>query len=387
MIKNRAVQLGANAEELNKYNLLILKDIVYLSKRESVLNTNTVNNNIDLNSIVSYKISGNSSQTGTPSTNNIVEVESVGNKTINLFKLPKESSANVILLENGLESLKQGRCVINIDKLELEIGKKYTCKVDTENVTGVGSSGVMRLADGTNSTIIYNSNLDVVIFEVTEAFVNYNQVWIYGVNTQYLNIMIVEGEYTAATFPEFEEYGKNKLPITVEDSKGITADNILLEEPLRKIGEYSDYLDFKTGKVVRQIKEYSFTGKEDWIAAGNTFSVTLNDLKPGTEMLSNTYLGIKASVDYTNMELNQIKGDDNNGTIYVSTGLSSVSEFKSYLTTRFEQNNPVKLLYVMNSETTERVDLPQINVNKGKVTVSIGTEGIPSEFTVDYLYQ
>ena len=63
-------------------------------------------------------------------------------------------------------------------------------------------------------------------------------------------MQLEEGE----TFTKYEPYGKYKIPITVSGENGDeTTTNIYLDEPLRKIGEYADYVDFANQCVVRQV--------------------------------------------------------------------------------------------------------------------------------------
>ena len=56
------------------------------------------------------------------------------------------------------------------------------------------------------------------------------------------------GEYDETTV-------KYKIPVKVSNGKEEIVTNIYLDEPLRKIGEYADYLDFTTGKVIRKIEK------------------------------------------------------------------------------------------------------------------------------------
>ena len=72
-------------------------------------------------------------------------------------------------------------------------------------------------------------------------------------------------------------YGKYKIPVIV----GNTTTNIYLDEPLRKVGDYSDYIDFKNQKVFRnvivnddtgtQTIENSYTGTTD--SSGTSISL------------------------------------------------------------------------------------------------------------------
>ena len=72
-------------------------------------------------------------------------------------------------------------------------------------------------------------------------------------------------------------YGKYKIPVIV----GNTTTNIYLDEPLRKVGDYSDYIDFKNQKEFRnvivnddtgtQTIENSYTGTTD--SSGTSISL------------------------------------------------------------------------------------------------------------------
>ena len=53
---------------------------------------------------------------------------------------------------------------------------------------------------------------------------------------------------------DYEHYGY-RIPVTVSAGDTEESYNIYLDEPLRKVGDYADYLDFKNGKVVRKIRK------------------------------------------------------------------------------------------------------------------------------------
>lgn len=169
--------------------------------------------------IIDMRVSGNSVQDGTPSPEAPIEIVSVGDKTINLFKMPTSSDVSltdVELLENGFKSLKNGRCVVEgITIPDLEAGKTYTCKVNLiEYDEDYQMSGQLIYTDGTTHTYLRShGNTETVKTFTLTAGVEYNQLWFYGVNTKYTDIIIVEGEYTLDTFPEYEPYGY-KIPVT-----------------------------------------------------------------------------------------------------------------------------------------------------------------------------
>ena len=53
---------------------------------------------------------------------------------------------------------------------------------------------------------------------------------------------------------ELADNGKYKVPIIINNE---ITQTLYLNEPLRKIGDYADYIDFKNGKVVRYVRTLS----------------------------------------------------------------------------------------------------------------------------------
>ena len=89
---------------------------------------------------------------------------------------------------------------------------------------------------------------------------------------------------------------KYDIPITVSPL-GETA-HIYLDEPLRSIGDYSDYIDFKNKKVVRNIQKIIFDGTENWEMESvsgreyNNFYTATNPVAMArTDILSNKMTG------------------------------------------------------------------------------------------------
>lgn len=102
----------------------------------------------------------------------------------------------------------------------------------------------------------------------------------------------------------------NKIPIKLTNENGESeTKNIYLDEPLRKIGNYADYIDFKTGKVVRNIgKIESYNGETittSWISETGELSagaIVYYVLEiPREETV--TLLQLKTFEDYTKIEV------------------------------------------------------------------------------------
>lgn len=462
--------------------------------------------------LVDYKIYGNSVQEGTPTPDTPIEVESVGEKTINFFKIPEKSSSTVEVLKNGLKSLANQRCPIMATIPDLEVGKTYTCKVNLKAPEGSGgTSGQIIYTDGTNNLYLRSAvlNESVRTFTLKEG-VNYNQLWFYGKNVEYLDIMIVEGSYTLNNFPEYEPYGY-KIPITVsgenlfdatkitkgwlnagngtisptnsittdyiplnynqtlyvynesnarfqawgviydenfnpilpyisktsgktdnfsiinpyENGKYIrftTAENsylkpetlettrisyvepvttdIYLNEPLRKIGNYADYIDFENQKVIRNVAEidiqtlgigsFAFdaaASKEDRLTA-SVYSANLNKPKIDSLILSNYFapvnvysneegvrnVGTPAFIGFNVLKTRLTNWDEN---LTDNEKRSIVNDYLATLT-------DLKVYYPISTDNTETIELPNIPTFKGTNIIEVDTKVLPSNMEVEY---
>ena len=74
------------------------------------------------------------------------------------------------------------------------------------------------------------------------------------------NLMVYDIAYYADTdITEYEPY------------VGETT-HLYLDEPLRKIGDYADYIDWQNKKIIRNVGETTFNGSENWIATDDTLT-------------------------------------------------------------------------------------------------------------------
>ena len=188
-------------------------------------------------------------------------------------------------------------------------------------------------------------------------------------------VMIAEG----STRQDYEPYGY-KLPITV----GGQTQTIYLNEPIRKIGTYSDTVA-SDGTVTRLVKKVVLTGQETW-----------NESQSGT----NTFRGVTPVSEV----MSGAKGYCTH-TIYVSTGFSNdiqlagvldvrlflhldrsiandLTEFKAYLAQQYANGNPVTVWYVLNTATTETITPPTLNTTIGNNTLTTSTTLSPSSITI-----
>lgn len=169
--------------------------------------------------------------------------------------------------------------------------------------------------------------------------------------------------------------------------------NIYLNEPLRGIGDYVDILDFKNGKIVRQIYEYKITGNEpnyDKDHGEHLFrirSLFLNNTFITGYGLSNMYRynpiqsGINAHTNDGEFALQYDRGYSH---LFIkNNSYSTVETFKTYLQNLYNNHTPVIINYPLETPTEEDIELPNINLIEGKNIISIGTE-VQGVFETEY---
>lgn len=254
--------------------------------------------------VIDYKIYGNSTQDGTPSTDSPVEIQSVGDLVTdtaseyygkyavpvkvsgkNLFKYVTADRVNASLVEdifddngNKIGAVLQGASSTNPGAAnyvngwfrpgnlpnsnticpKLYTGQTVTVSVDYKileahkNFNGqVGLYLMSRNSSdayttGTKSVTAGNQYRLSHTFTITtkETYEWYPVVTINSCKVEVKNFQIEFG--TANT--DYEPYQE---PVTT---------NIYLNEPLRKIGDCADYIDYKNQNVVRQIEVLDDTG-------------------------------------------------------------------------------------------------------------------------------
>lgn len=215
------------------------------------------------------KIYGNSVQDGTPSPDNPVEVVSVGDLVddetdINYgkYKIPVRARGKNLLdyktfvsrnqtsfpiTINNDGSLKYvGSYYIQADGSYLEKGKTYVLSAD---YTFIGEQGSLlcRIAylDGTySSTVAIGMPLTIDGSRQPKYIMIYMSMSSTIYEIEISNIQLEQGDIVTNYEPYIE-------PITT---------NIYLDEPLRKIGDYADYIHFKSQKLIRNVEVINDTG-------------------------------------------------------------------------------------------------------------------------------
>ena len=189
--------------------------------------------------------------------------------------------------------------------------------------------------------------------------------------TQYLSeFAIYQGTFTQKTIPDYSPYKETKKY------------NIYLDEPLRKVGNSSDYIDFNTSKFVKRVKELRLqnaSGKYTWLNKnGINFGARLDGAYNRPVGISNRETRFTANGD----EKTSIWLGVNNAVVYWIgildyLGFTTVDEMNEWL-----DNNPTYLYYGSSKKIEKDIELPNIDIDANSI-VTIGTD-IPATVEVDY---
>ena len=176
-----------------------------------------------------------------------------------------------------------------------------------------------------------------------------------------------------------EYYGKYDIPIVVND----TITHIYLDEPLRKVGDYADYIDYGNQKVVRKIKELKLESNLKyrlWI---------YNDILYGFALyLYDTVSECMVLSNYFKPVTDNLMPNKYDNSIYVkflelyigTSDWTTTDDFKAWLS-----DKDVTILYPLITPTEEPISLPVLTTPKASVAnVSIHTTIQPSNIALTY---
>lgn len=191
--------------------------------------------------------------------------------------------------------------------------------------------------------------------------------------------LITDGEYA----------GKYKIPVVASTENNVPkTTNIYLDEPLRKIGDYADVIDFERGVAERKINKIVFDGTEDFRAHST--------LKGWFQLLDNTVLvGRLACCThfyYTYSANSMPEGSfttvnpiGNTGRyVFNMSDETTLDDFKIFLASEYAKGTPVTVYYALAESTTEPISIPSIPTFDGTTIITTDTEIQPSNMEITY---
>ena len=170
--------------------------------------------------------------------------------------------------------------------------------------------------------------------------------------------------------------------------------NLYLDEPLRKIGDYTDYIDFINSKVIRKNKSFKLYAKS-WLLYKNLGSIRAyraSNILPdsnktdtyNTPNMSNMFRylngGSIASATETSGEWLALRS----GTVYLAIKTDGLSEVTEEVATEYINSLNAEVIYQLATPIEETIELPNIPTHKGTTVIDVDTDILPSDMQVKY---
>ena len=324
-----------------------------------------------------YKLYGNSTQDGRPTPDNPIEIQSVGDLVADETS-EYYGKYDIPIVVRGKNLIKYPYVTAS----RTMNGVKYTVNKDG-SVTVVGTATAA-------SYFILNSNVDFGNSSIPENSTNgvyaTSEGVRYNVSNHTVSINVASGETVdKIVYPQIE-YGTTATEY--EPYQGSETIHIYLDEPLRKVGDYADYIDFKKGKVVRNVVEL------------NLLSEHVADLYTYKDMVGiRTIPILKERMNRRGGKCNRVESSNigyffNKNSVWLGVntlmiywlgildilGLSTINEFKEWL-----DNNPTYIYYGIDASVEEDISLPSLKTLQGTNIISVATEIEPSYIEVKYI--
>jgi hypothetical protein len=186
----------------------------------------------------------------------------------------------------------------------------------------------------------------------------------------------------------------NRLTTNFEEYIIPTTTLIQLNEPLRKVGEYADYVDYKNGNIVRNVGVKTFDGSENWelhkenndnvvYRLDNVLTPMLNAPTSATYMTHFSLTDIYSTSSFLagtyRFGFDQDKLTITSNRLYIASDKMTLTEFKAWLA----ENKPT-IFYPLATPIEENVNLPEIPTFSGTNILNIDTEVPASYAEIEY---
>ena len=271
----------------------------------------------------------------------------------------------------------------------VKIEKNFT----STNATSESISGELGLKiDGTIVRNIYtnNDNINFVMPETFEKVELVTYTVVADTNIKDFNeneTYYFEWKNLYMSTEPYTEYEKYIEPQTVD---------IYLDEPLRSVGDVSDYIDFETGKVVRNISvidDFKVNGIYNKNFTNNirfsSYDFSLPKSKYGTKEVLSEFLTYNP--DWLKDEEYIFKHNEYTYNFYVSfsktkigaadedTNETLIQKANDYISTFSKK----KVYYAVETPIETDIELPKLNSFDGNIIIS-STNTTPAQFKLPY---
>lgn len=178
-----------------------------------------------------------------------------------------------------------------------------------------------------------------------------------------------------------ENYGKYAVNIKSQnaDKTVSSTKTIYLDEPLRGVGDYTDYVDVESGKIIRKVGVKTFNGTENWgyrsqepdFILTNAFT-DANSIKLVRDSFLCNYFTINT---YSGVVVDKTFQIWSNGTTLgvMNFDYTDITSFKSWLAGLSSSGNPLTFNYVLATAIETSLTESQIQTLKSLPTYEGGT--------------
>lgn len=254
----------------------------------------------------------------------------------------------------------------------------FKLKAGTYTLSEPKGSNIIAYIDNENNEHIATINGDTLVSSTftleTDTMVNLG-FYFYQKDFENFELPIILEEGSIAT--KYEPYQE---PTTY---------NIILDEPMRKVGvcdTCADYIDLYNSKVYRNVKSITYKGTETF-----TNWIYNNNLLGFYQWLGDSYSEHVPMMTHFKQHIGNLPDKKDNSckikwsSLYLGTGdWTDASDLKVWITSEYLKDIPLKILYQL-SETkapeTIDVEIPLINKNS---VITVDTTVQPSKIETEY---
>ncbi|MCQ2581109.1 MAG: hypothetical protein MJ164_02970 [Alphaproteobacteria bacterium] len=319
-------------------------------------------------------VTGNSWQNGTPTPTNPVEIKSIGTKVGNKYAV---------------------QVAVNYDGGVVDLGSLSWIRNQT---TGIWvSSSLQTKHEG--STNLYCSEYTTSSASSASGM---NDMEIKGLGGS-VNLYIKDiTKWNTLDEQQFKQAMSGVMlyyqRATDENWTAPTLRTIYLDEPLRKVGEYADVLDYKNGTITRNVGVKVLDGTEDWssqtISLEQTFGPYISMSNWGAAQLSNRFPNYLYCSHFKNSasgvaatELNVIAPNSNFSNMLFAVDKricgNDLTSWKAWLTAQYAAGTPVTVYYPLATPVVEQIEnwscIPPITEIKIATTKMVDDEFAATE--------
>lgn len=176
-----------------------------------------------------------------------------------------------------------------------------------------------------------------------------------------------------------EYYGKYDIPVTSNDETV----HIYLDEPLRKVGDYADYVDYKNQKVVRNVKHREFSSNDNWSvysSVANHFQIRVGDNYNKSAVacikaMSNYYPQHSTSQNSTTSVNYAVLSVDGGRIRFRDIRCTTLDEWKTFLD---NLETPLTVDYILATPTEEAITFPELTLPDSNTALILTETSVPA---------